>query len=118
MIKYFKKLKNLPPFGRTPGRKGFLTVFPSDRVEIQDGAVYYHSFGERGEMRFEEGIDTSEWKAILDQKKCPFPIDFYATKPRPVYHFPFPIRILATPLSLTYDVITFPIQLFLFSKNK
>lgn len=100
--RYFKRLDYLPPFER---------LLPSDRTEIYDRSVYSYSFGKEGKMRFLKEIDTSEWKAILDQKKCPFPIDFYAMKFKHVYRVPFPIVILATPLALAFDIVSFPIQL-------
>ncbi|GEM_PF-5458108 len=107
-IRYFKRLYYLPPF-EPIGRSVLLPSYRSGF--IQDGSVYSYSFGEKGEMRFSREIDTSEWKAILDQKKCPFPIDFYAMKFKPVYRVPFPIVILATPLALAFDIVSFPIQL-------
>ncbi len=112
VIRYFKRLYYLPPF-EPIGRSLLLPSYRSGF--IQDRSVYSYSFGERGEIRFFREIDTSEWKAILYQKNGPFPIDFYAMKFKPVYRVPFPIVILATPLALTFDIISFPFQLIFFS---
>ena len=101
----------MPPFANHGAGVRYLNWEPVNSVEEKQ-SHYFNLCCYNGRVYYSEYLDLSGFTPILPQSMSPLRTYFYRLEPENIYKYPLEGRVIGTPFSLAFDVLTWPVQFF------
>jgi hypothetical protein len=103
----------IPPFTNHGAEIRYINWEPVNYIEEKQ-SHYYNLCCFNARLHYPVYIDLSGFVPLLPQSMTPLRTYFYRLEPEKIYKYPFYGRVIGTPVSLAFDVVTWPAQ-FLFT---